>query len=93
MERLVGSTRIPVLFKSGGSDWGQAIRVVFVRISPTRWRDEAVFIDSTLRSVSQHLLSATVSWTAWAADNSGTRAQRRATGRATDGAWSGMDRS
>ena len=93
MERLVVTTRFPVLLKSGGPDRGEAIRDVFVGIFPTRWHGVATFIESTLHSVSQHLLSATVWWKAWATGNSGAWAMCRATGRASDGAWSGMERS
>ena len=92
MERLVVSIRFPVLVTSGGLDGEEALRVAFVGIFSSRWHGVATFIESTLRSVSQHLLSATVPWKARVTDDSGAWAMCRATGRATDGASSRRER-
>jgi hypothetical protein len=92
-ERLMASTRFPVLLKSNPSDCGEAIRVVFMRIVRTGWRGVAAFSESTPCSVIQHRSSTTMSSRACAADDSGARAMYRATGRAAYGPCSKMERS
>jgi len=46
-----------------------------------------------VRSISEHLLAATVPWKAQGMHNSGVRGVCRAAGRVTYGAWSGKERS
>lgn len=53
----------------------------------------ATFTESMVRSISEYLLAATVSWKAQGMHNSGVRGVCRATGRATYGAGSGKERS
>jgi len=87
----VVSTRFPMQLRSGGLERDEALRAIFVGVFAPRCCGGATFSESTLSSVSQ-LLSATISWKGWAAGNFGAWAMCRATGRATDGAWSGKDR-
>jgi hypothetical protein len=88
-----GIDPIPVPLRNGGTDREEALRVAFVGTFPATQCGLATFTESMARSISQHLLTATVSWKAQGTDHSGARGMCRATGRATYGAWSGRERS
>ncbi len=89
----VVSTRFPWPLSNGGTDPDEALRVAFERIFPPTQCGLATFTESMVRSISQHLLAATVSWKAQGTDHSGAQGMCRATGRATYGAWSGREQS
>ena len=89
----VVSTRFPSLLSNGGTHPDEALRVAFERIFPPTQCGLATFTESMVRSISQYLLTVTVSWKAQGTDYSGARGMWWATGRATYGAWSGRERS
>ena len=93
MERDVVSTQIRAPLRAAGTDREEALRVAFVGTFPPTQCGLATVTESMVRSISQHLLTATVPWKAQGTDNSGARGMCRATGRATYGAWSGRERS
>ncbi len=93
LERVVVSTRFPSPLRNGGTDPREALRVAFEGTFPPTQCGLATFTESMVRSISQHLLTATVSWKAQGTDHSGARGMCRATGRATYRAWSGRERS
>ncbi len=93
LECDVVSTRFPSPLRNGGTDPREALRVAFEGTFPPTQCGLATFTESMVRSISQHLLTATVSWKAQGTDHSGARGMCRATGRATYGAWSGRERS
>ena len=86
------STRFPVPLSSGGTD-REAVRIAFVGTFPPTQCGLATFTESMVRSISQYLLTATMSWKAQGTDHSGARGMCRVTGRAPYGAWSGRERS
>ena len=71
MERDVVSTRFPSPLRNGGTDREEALRVAFVGIFPPTQCGLVAFTESMVRSISQHLLTATVPWKAQGTDNSG----------------------